>query len=386
MKQPAEEFYIGLMSGTSLDGCDAALVLCRGDEVELKHFITLPMPENLRRRVQDACSVERSNAALLCSLNVELGEFFAEAALSVCRQAGFPVPRVAAIASHGQTVWHIPPPGQKDLVPSTLQLGEPAVIAYRTEVPVVAGMRAMDMAAGGQGAPLVPLSEYLLYRSRDEDRALQNLGGIGNVTVLPRDCGRKEVFAFDTGPGNLILDGFARHLFDQPFDRDGALSSRGRVQEDLLSQWMSLPYIDAPIPKSTGREMFGEAFILHQLQQYRHLNPYDLMATAAAFTAHAMARNYHLYVFPVYPKLRKIVLGGGGARNPTLRKMIAGLFPDCDVLTQEDLGYDSDAKEAVAFALIGRQTMKHLPGNLPSATGAREAVPLGSITWPPRRG
>jgi len=380
---PATEYYIGLMSGTSLDGCDAALLACRGDQVQLVHFVTLPMPEALKTLVQDACSPERSNVALICSLNMQLGRYFAQAAQAVCREAGFDLKQVTCIASHGQTVWHIPPPGNEGLLPSTLQLGEPAAIAYHTGVPVVAGMRAMDMAAGGQCAPLVPLSEFLLYRSQEEDIALHNIGGIGNVTVLPKACQPEEVIAFDTGPGNLILDGFARQLFDEPCDRDGVLSVRGRVQEGLLGQWMAIPYIDAPIPKSTGRELFGEAFITRQLRENRHTNPYDLMATAAAFTARSMARNYQLYVFPKHPGLRRIVLGGGGARNPTLRKMIAAAFPGRAILTQEDLGFDSDAKEAVAFAIIGRQTMKHLPGNLPSATGAREAVPLGSITWPP---
>ena len=314
---------------------------------------------------------------------MQLGRYFAQAAQAVCREAGFDLKQVTCIASHGQTVWHIPPPGNEGLLPSTLQLGEPAAIAYHTGVPGVAGMRALDVAAGGLGAPLVPLSEFLLYRSQEEDIALHNIGGIGNVTVLPKACQPEEVIAFDTGPGNLILDGFARQLFDEPCDRDGVLSVRGRVQEGLLGQWMAIPYIDAPIPKSTGRELFGEAFITRQLRENRHTNPYDLMATAAAFTARSMARNYQLYVFPKHPGLRRIVLGGGGARNPTLRKMIAAAFPGRAILTQEDLGFDSDAKEEVAFAIIGRQTMKHLPGNLPSATGAREAVPLGSITWPP---
>ncbi len=380
---PATEYYIGLMSGTSLDGCDAALIACQGEQVQLLHFITLPMPTALKALVQDACSLNRSNVALICSLNMQLGQFFARAAKALCEGANFDIKKVTCIASHGQTVWHIPPPGEEGLLPSTLQLGEPAAIAYHAGVPVVAGMRAMDMAAGGQGAPMVPLSEFLLYRSQTEDIALQNLGGIGNVTVLPKNCQMEDVFAFDTGPANLILDGFAQQLFAEPYDRDGVFSAKGQVQKDLLSQWMAIPYIDAPIPKSTGRELFGEAFITEQLQKNRNLNPYDLIATAAAFTAESMARNYQLYVFSKHPDLKQIVLGGGGARNPTLKKMIAQAFPGRTILTQEDLGFNSDAKEAVAFALIGRQTMKHLPGNVPSATGAKQAVPLGSITWPP---
>lgn len=377
---PEIVYYIGLMSGTSLDGCDAALVATGGDKVELVHFLTLPMPENLKARVQDACSQERSRVQLICQVNVELGQFFAQAAKELCAQAGFDISKVCAIASHGQTVWHIPP--HQGQTASTLQLGEPAVIAYHTGVPVVAGMRAMDMAAGGQGAPLVPLSEYIIYRGPD-DIALQNLGGIGNVTVLPANCSMDQVFAFDTGPGNLILDGFAKHLFNQPYDRDGSLSGPGQVVTELLDTWMAMPYIQAPIPKSTGREVFGEAFVVEQLHLNNHHKHHDLMATAAAFTAHAIRKNYELYVLPRCPGLQRLVLGGGGAHNPTLIRNIKNLFPGVLVQTQEDLGYSSDAKEAIAFALIGRQTMGHLPGNVPSATGAKQAVPLGSITWPP---
>jgi|LSQX01.3.fsa_nt_gb anhydro-N-acetylmuramic acid kinase len=375
-----EEVFIGLMSGTSLDGCDAALVRCRGGEVRLASFVSLPMPDELKADIQLACSLEHSNVRLICALNARLGAFFAQAAQAVCKQAGFPMKNVTAIISHGQTIWHIPPPGD-GFTPSTLQIGEPAVIAYQTGVPVVSGMRAMDMAAGGQGAPLVPLADYLLYRGK-EDLALQNLGGIGNVTLLPANCDLDDVFAFDTGPGNMILDGFARHLFGLPYDRDGLLAKAGTVNQALLNTWMALPYIDAPAPKSTGRELFGEHFIKEQLRLHKHLPPKDLMATAAAFTAHAMRRNYELYIFPRCPGLKKVVLSGGGAYNPVLKRMIADLFPECGVLTQEDLGWSSDAKEAVAFALIGRNTLRHHPGNVPSATGARLALPLGSITWP----
>lgn len=373
-------YYIGLMSGTSLDGCDAALVSITENKVQLKHFLMAPMPASLRQKVMDCCSLDKSNIGLTCSLNVELGYFFARAANQLMKEADVAPEEVSAIGSHGQTVYHIPF-AENDWVPSTLQLGEPAIIAYETGIPVVSSMRAMDMVAGGQGAPLVPLADYLLYRGK-EDLALQNLGGIGNVTLLPANCDLDDVFAFDTGPGNMILDGFARHLFGLPYDRDGLLAKAGTVNQALLNTWMALPYIDAPAPKSTGRELFGEHFIKEQLRLHKHLPPKDLMATAAAFTAHAMRRNYELYIFPRCPGLKKVVLSGGGAYNPVLKRMIADLFPECGVLTQEDLGWSSDAKEAVAFALIGRNTLRHRPGNVPSATGARLALPLGSITWP----
>ena len=374
-------YIIGLISGTSMDGCDAALVRFQDGQIKLVHYLLHPYPEALRQKVVDCCSLKHSNIALTCSLNVELGHWFAEAARALCQAVGLPLSEVTAIASHGQTVWHIPFP-EGDFVPSTLQLGEPAVIAYETGVQVVSGMRAMDMAAGGQGAPLVPFAEYLLYRG-PKDIALQNLGGIGNVTVLPAHCRPEEVFAFDTGPANMIMDGFARRFFGQPYDAGGRHAARGQVRVHILKDWMAIPYVEAPPPKSTGRELYGDAFIAQQAEKYQDTSPEDLMATACAYTAHSMRRNYELYVFPRCPDLKTIVLGGGGAHNPVLRRMIAEQFPGCQVLTQEDLGFDSDAKEAMAFAIIARETLTGRPGNLPSATGAARPVPLGSITCPP---
>lgn len=375
-------YYIGLMSGTSMDGCDAALVSCEDNAVKLVHFVTLEMPAGLKERILDCCSLERSNVALVCSLNVELGYWFAEAVNALCSEAGVSASQVTAIGSHGQTVYHIPFP-EETWVPSTLQLGEPAVIAYETGIPVVSSMRAMDIAAGGQGAPMVPFSEYLLYRS-DEPVALQNIGGIGNVTVLPANAQLDEVFAFDTGPGNMIIDELTTRFFGMPYDKGGALAAQGQVDTELLKSWMTMPYVDAPPPKSTGRELYGEQFVSAQIARYPNVHPHDFLATATAYTAHSMYRNYELYVFPRCSDLRKIVLGGGGAHNELLKNMIRQLFSGCVVRTQEDIGWDSDAKEAIAFALIARETMVHRPGNVPSVTGASCPVPLGSITWPPR--
>lgn len=376
-------YYIGLMSGTSLDGCDAALVSITENKVQLKHFLMVSMPASLKQKVMDCCSLDKSNIGLTCSLNVELGYFFARAANQLLKQAGVTPEEVSAIGSHGQTVYHIPF-AENDWVPSTLQLGEPAIIAYETGIPVVSSMRAMDMAAGGQGAPLVPFSEYILYRGH-EAVALQNLGGIGNVTVLPAHCAPQDVFAFDTGPANMIIDGLAQRLFGLPYDKEGALAAKGHINQSLLKQWMALPYVDMPPPKSTGRELYGDQFVIKALRENPDIPPHDMLATATAYTAHTMRRNYDLYVFPRCPSLKRIILGGGGAHNLCLRRMIAEQFPHCNVQTQEDVGWSSDAKEAVAFALIAHESMHHRPGNLPSATGARHPVPLGSITWPPNQ-
>ena len=375
-------YVIGLMSGTSLDGCDAAIVEIEADgsNMRLAAFTTLPMPDELRSKILDTCSLDRSNIALTCSLNFELGFWFAEAAKAVCAKAGIPMERVACIGSHGQTAYHIPQ-DEGSWLASTLQLGEPAVIAYETGVPVVSSFRAMDMAAGGRGAPLVPYSEYLLYRS-DKPRALQNLGGIGNVTVLPANCTLEELIAFDTGPGNMIIDALAKRFFGVDFDDNGAIAKTGKVNEELLAEWMAIPYIKAPPPKATGREIFGAQFVETMLINHPHIAPADWIATATRFTAASIAENYRAFVFPRYP-LEEVILSGGGSHNLIMREWIAELLPECRVMTQEDLGWDSDAKEAVCFALMAYDTIRGRPSNVPAATGARQLAILGNITPAP---
>jgi len=384
-------YAIGLISGTSLDGCDAALVRVEengkmdGTEtpslrVDMAAFVTLPMPGALREKILACCSLDRSNIRLACSLNVELGRWFAEAALAVCQQAGVAPEAVECIGSHGQTVYHIAEDEESRLA-STLQLGEPAVIAYETGIPVVSSFRAMDMAAGGRGAPLVPYAEYLLYRG-DAPRALQNLGGIGNVTVLPAHAALHQVFAFDTGPGNMIIDALAKHFFQVNYDTDGLFAAAGTVDDALLAEWMAVPYVSAPPPKATGRELYGAQFVTAALLSHPDILPEDWLATATRYTAASIELNYRRYVFPKCP-VREIILSGGGAHNLTLRREIARLLPECAVRTQEDLGFHSDAKEAIAFALLAHETMRGRPGNVPAATGACAPVILGNITPAP---
>lgn len=379
-------YIVGLMSGTSLDGIDAALVEIHGSgldtRVRLIGFLTQPFPREIREELQDAMSLERSHVQLICSLNFKLGELFADAAEAVCRQHGIACAELAAIGSHGQTIYH-QPERTGPYVPSTLQIGEPAVIAYRTGALVVSNFRTMDMAAGGQGAPLVPWSEFLLYRSQERTRLLQNIGGIGNVTVLPRGAAPDQVFAFDTGPGNMVIDELCQQLFGQPYDEGGALAAQGRVDSELLERLMQMPYIHQAPPKSTGRELFGRDFARSLLAEYGQLDRHDLLATVTMFTAGTIAENYRMHIFPRYPA-DEVIVGGGGSYNRTLLQMLAGLLPEeCRLFTQEDLGFSSAAKEAVAFAILANETLHRLPGNLPSATGAREPVILGNITYPP---
>ena len=370
-------YAVGLMSGTSLDGVDAALVDFCGEKPRLVKFLCLPIPDALRERILACCSLDHSTVELACSLNVELGELFASAAISVCRDAKVRMEQVLCICSHGQTVYHIPE-NRGELSTSTLQLGEPAVIAGRTGVPVVSSLRAADMAAGGRGAPLVPYADYLLFAGRTS-RALQNIGGIGNVTVLPAGCAPEDVLAFDTGPGNMVIDALARQLFRLPFDEGGRLAASGRPVPDVLNAWMEEPFLSLPPPRATGRELFGEQFVETALKTFPGIAPNDWLATATRFTALTIAQSYRDFVFPRC-RVSEVILSGGGSRNLALVNAIREELPGLKVIRLDELGMDPDAKEAVAFAILGRETMLGRPGNLPKATGARKAVVLGSIT------
>ncbi len=400
-EQSEHRYCIGLMSGTSADAVDAALVRISGAgetaRVELVAFVSRPLPAAVRRALfllfeQAERSVER-----LCSLNVVLGEQFAEAALLVCRQAGVPLDRVLVIGSHGQTVWHQPEadPSLPLSVPSTLQIGEPAVIAERTGVPVMANFRAADIAVGGQGAPLVPYFDWVMLRHPARSRAVQNIGGIANVTYLPAGGTVEEVRAFDTGPGNALIDGLVTLLTDagQTFDRDGQLAARGRVDEQLLGRLLADPYLHRPPPKTTGRERYGLLFCRRLLEEAglapgvladpaaspaQRQRALDLVATVTAFTAASIAESYRRWLPPV----DDVIVSGGGSRNPvllaTLRRMLAPL----PVATSEEYGIPSQAKEAMAFALLAHDGLLGLPTNVPGATGARRRVVLGSLTPP----
>jgi anhydro-N-acetylmuramic acid kinase len=313
-------------------------------------------------------------------VNVEIGYWFAQAAKMVLAKAGVAAGDVECIGSHGQTVYHIAE-NEGPYLASTLQIGEPAIIAYETGISVVSSLRAMDMAAGGRGAPLVPYAEYLLYRA-DHPRALQNLGGIGNVTALGANCGLDEVFAFDTGPANMIINALAKHFYGRDYDDGGAIAATGAVNEALLAEWMAVPYVSAPPPKATGRELYGAQFVEAALAAHSGIRPQDWLATATAYTAATIELNYRRFVFPRCPA-KEIIVGGGGAHNKTLLREIARLLPECAVRTQEDLGWDSDSKEAVAFAILAHETMRGHPSNVPGATGARCPVVLGCVTPAP---
>lgn len=375
---------IGLMSGTSADGTDAVCVRIEGAPPELHwqllSHVSLPHPEPLRDAIFSAFRPETSRVDTLCPLHFELGEAFAQAALAACRAAGLRPDEVDAIGSHGQTVWHIPP-GQAE-TPSTLQLGSPAVIAQRTGITVVSDFRARDMAAGGQGAPLVPYVDYLLLADATRSRAVQNIGGIGNVTYLPAGRNPDAVIAFDTGPGNMLMDYAASRATGGrlAYDQDGRLARSGRIDSELLDAWMADPYFSLPPPKSTGRERFGvqRAARYYDAAEARGLSAPDILATLTAFTAASIADSYRRYL-PGLPD--EALISGGGARNPALLEQLALRLAPCAVRLTDDVGLPTQAKESVAFALLAYETLHHRPGNLPAATGASSPVVLGSITY-----
>ena len=371
-----KRYLVGLMSGTSIDGIDVALIKVpegNPQEFSLVEFSSIPYSQAERERILRLCDPSTSTLPEICQMNFYLGELFAQATLEVLQKAKVAQSQVYCIGSHGQTIYHIP--GQ-----STLQIGEPSIIARRTGITTVADFRPADMAAGGQGAPLVPYLDQLFFDSDSITSAVQNIGGIGNVTIVGGSTEKIPWIAFDTGPGNMIMDYMAERATEGrlTYDRDGLLASQGTVCESIVQKLLSHPYFSLEPPKSTGRELFGKEYSKHLLEEYE-LEPLDWVATATAFTAASIAQQYERFVCP-YVNLERIIVGGGGGQNPTLLKMLkerSGL----PVHLHEDFGISTDAKEAIAFALLALRTMQRQPSNVPRATGALAPAILGKVVY-----
>jgi anhydro-N-acetylmuramic acid kinase len=381
---------VGLMSGTSADGVDAALVSVarrKGRlEVEMVAFHSIPYPRSLQQRILSA-SVS-GTVADICHLNALLGEWFADAALGVIRAAQLTPDDIDLIGSHGQTVHHLPS-GIKDAgvgaIRSTLQIAEPAVIAERTGITTVANFRPRDIAAGGQGAPLTPGVHALLFQHARRRRLIVNLGGISNVTHLPRGGGSDGLVAFDTGPANMVLDGIMFRTTNgrSTMDRDGRLAARGQVDSRLLAKLLAHPYLSQAPPKSTGREAFGEKMLdeLLSWQQTRKLPIENLLATCARWTAEAVgtARRW------IKGGIDDVIVGGGGVKNRAIMGHLTQVFAPVPVTTFESHGWDSKALESIAFAVLAYQTVMDQCGNVPAVTGATSPRLLGCIV-PSRAG
>jgi len=377
---------IGLMSGTSADGMDAALTEISGSGIETRvrqmAFVSLPYPDEIREEILRLASGEAGGSRDLCLFSFLMGEMGLEACRAVCEKAGIPPETVDLVGSHGQTLFHQPEAvayaGWK--VRGTLQMGEASVIAEGLGCPVVSDFRTRDFAAGGQGAPLVPYTEYLLYRREKETVGLQNIGGIGNLTVLPAGGAPEDTLAFDTGPGNMVMDQIVGRITEgrERYDRDGRMAAEGKWDPGLLAWMLSDPWLEMKPPKSTGREVYGTAYTDEVMRrgQEAGLRGKDILATATRFTAECIrvaVRNF----CPAAPET--LIVGGGGSRNPTLIREIREVL-GIPVLLNEDLGYDSDAKEAVAFAILANECVHEQPNNMVSVTGAKHPVVMGKIS------
>lgn len=375
---------IGLMSGTSHDGIDAALMEISRNRGQLNLrplcFRTYPYPRTVRERLLRLSQGAATTAAEVSRMNFTLGELFAGAVLRLCRDAGTSPQEIDAIGSHGHTVYHRP--REQDGVGSTLQIGEPAMIAQRTGITTVADFRPADVASGGEGAPLVPYVHYWLFHRCRRSLAVHNIGGIANLTYLPAGKGLEGVIAFDSGPGNMVIDGVVRQVTRGRllYDRNGKLARAGKVHAKLLTELLRHPYLKRRPPKSTGREEFGEPFVQKFLTRAKRLGlcPEDMVATATAFTAKSMALAYRDCILPQGP-LAEVFLVGGGGHNPALREMFAQELPTVRVRTVEELGYDGKAFEALAFGVLAYVTLCGLPSNVPSATGAARPAVLGKV-------
>ncbi len=379
--------YIGLMSGTSVDGIDAALVRLHGAADALKATVLAhhqqSWPASLRMRLLAVMAPARVPVAEICDLNMLTAREFAGAANKLLKKAGVKRQNIIAIGSHGQTVCHLPPVTRRD-VGSTLQIGDNTVIATLTGIVTVGNFRCADMAVGGQGAPLVPLVDKLLLTHNQRTRCVQNLGGIGNVTFLPPRNSNENVIAFDTGPGNMLIDALTTLSTGGklPFDPNGRLAAAGQVHPRMLRQLQDFAYFQLPPPKTTGRELFGEPLARKLRKDFRTVRCADLLATATELTAWSIAESYRKFL-PRMPQ--EVILCGGGVENRFLMSRIAawlGLQGCHRISTIADYGVLNQSKEALAFAVLAALTLQHLPGNLPTATGAQMPAVLGSISDP----
>jgi anhydro-N-acetylmuramic acid kinase len=378
---------VGLMAGTSFDGVTAAVLQITGCGLEtrilLLEYATFPYDSEMKSTLLRASTPESSSVDMLSELNFVIGELFAEAARKITEQAGLKPRDIDLVGSHGQTIYHCPL-GERTTwgAPSTLQIGEPCIIAERMGVTTVADFRPRDIAAGGIGAPLVPYVDFILFRSEENSRLLLNIGGIANVTVVPRSCSVDDVFAFDTGPGNMLIDAVVRGVTEgkEEFDRDGKMAAAGAAHEALIDEMLGHSYFLTEPPKSTGRELFGDEFLKPLLQRADSLgvSGNDLVATVTALTAYSVKDACERFVLPSVD-VDELIISGGGARNETLVRVLKDCFEPVPVVLSDYYGIVSSAKEAVAFAILANETICGGAGNLPRATGARRRTVLGKV-------
>lgn len=371
----------GIMSGTSLDGVDVAVIDIDDDGFDTVGFRSVPYPAKLRAALLAVSNCE-THTREISRLNFVLPEVYTEAFFDTCNKCKIDPKSVQLIGCHGQTIFHESEPaeylGRK--VASTLQIGDGSVLAKRTQIPVINDFRPADMAAGGKGAPLVPFVDYLLFKSDEVGRVALNIGGIANVTILPAGCTTKDVIAFDTGPGNMVLDQLAARFSGgkQHYDKGGKLALAGEVNPSLLDQLLQDEYYTKHPPKTAGREQYGSTFVDNLMA--RGLSPADTMATATMLTAATIAEGIYRFSNAEEGGIDEVIVSGGGVHNPALMHMLQAELADMDVVNSADIGLDPDAKEAIAFAILAHEAWHNRANNLPSATGASRSVVMGKLS------
>ncbi len=388
LQSKKSRIVVGLMSGTSCDGIDACLIKIEGSglatRVDFMGFETYSYPDEIRKIILEASQKKTGSVDLVCRLNFTLGKLFARSVRLIAEKTSIPISGIDLVGSHGHTIYHIP--SSKEITNasdgSTLQIGEPSVIAQETGITTIADFRTRDIAVGGEGAPLVPYADFILFGRDGVCRAIQNIGGIANVALLPGDCDINKIIAFDSGPGNMVIDRFAEKITNGrvKFDKNGTFASRGTPDKYFLDKLCSHPFITRQPPKSTGREDFGIDFAdnLYEEMKQGNVSDADAIATVTAFTAKSISDNYRKFIQPSY-KIAEVVLSGGGVHNRTLLKLLSEYLAGIRIRKSDDFGIPADAKEALSFAMLANETVFGTPANVPSATGARERVVLGKI-------
>lgn len=374
---------IGLMSGTSLDGIDAVISSIEDTQENVQlHIInanTYPYNSEILKKIRQALHDEASSSRLLCSLNVELAYEYSKCVFAICEESGIDIHDVDFIACHGQTIYHITENTNNE-VRSSLQLGDGSVLANLTNTTVVSNFRTADITVGGQGAPLVPFADYVLFQHNDKTRLLQNIGGISNVTCLPKGGSKKEVFAFDNGPGNMMIDYAMQKLFNKKYDNNGETAKQGDLISEMFDEILSLEYFNLEPPKSTGRELFGNHYTATILEKYKHYSKHDIIATLSHITAFSIADSYKKFILSTFT-IDEVIISGGGAYNGYLLKLIKSYLDFEDVFILEEFGYSSEYKEALAFLILGNETLEFNPSNIKNATGASKDVILGQVSY-----
>ncbi len=377
-----KKYVIGLLSGTSIDGIDAVLVRITGSGVQTKvkviDFLKVKVPIHVKRSVIKNSDAKTAKIEEICRSNVILGKLFGDAALKLMKRN--PGIKIDLIGSHGQTIHHLP--DNKNFLSykfkSTLQIGDPSVIANLTGITTVGDFRIADCAVGGDGAPLVPYLDYILFRSKIRNRGLLNIGGIANITILPKSCSKDDVIAFDTGPGNMLIDGLMLKLYNKPYDKDGRTAKKGVVDEKLFEFLLKDKYFRLQPPKSTGREHYNWDFVKRILGKSGKISKENIISTVTEFTAYSIWYNNNRFVKPKV-SIDELIISGGGANNPAITASLKKLMKGVKIKTMNYFGIDADSKEAVLFAVLANECVSGNYANMRSVTGSNKDVILGKI-------